>query len=268
MTIQSKMRNPLSKISIACALIFSMVAQAAPQTAADIKPQVDPIPTLSTEVAPAEQKDTPEPSKKYSPLDIQTNFNIKDKDHTTLRIVSQGSTVGVVATKVGLFALSIFSALNGVPLPVGGTSGFTKEQLVGSVIGDAQDKERIKNPAEAVKNKLKEEFQAYAIQKPELIQATLTTPITIAASEPGWRLMYDKLAGSEEQTSQYHLSLGLLMTGTSAGACVYKSSSKSLSEWKANDYQAVVDEQPQIVKECVETFKSAYAKALGVNLSP
>lgn len=177
-----------------------------------------------------------------------------------LRVVPQQATKNALGQQVVVNAALL--------LLTGGRSlnlrGFGKEDFAGIAPEDVVDPGRLKNPASGLLTaELEQRASLWLAGQEKTRDMTFNRSLVVSAAT--WRLVYNSL---NEADTTYRLQLDAeifksrekpsFITGAKRGGkpCSYQSEVRPMAEWKANDYQAVVDLVPQAVAYCAEAFSA------------
>ena len=175
-----------------------------------------------------------------------------------LRVVRQQATKNHIGQQVALNAALILLT-GGLTLNL---QSFSKNDLTGIEPEDAIDKERLKNPALL---QLPAEVQRLTTQwlkeQEKTREMKFARPLVVNSA--AWRLVYNTL---DEADTTYKLKFDVAIykdresssffTGykRAGRSCSQVSEARSIGDWRANDYQAVVDWAPQAVTRCAHEF--------------
>lgn len=176
----------------------------------------------------------------------------------SLRVVPQQTTKNALGGQVVLNAALL--------LLTGGRSlnvrTFAKEDFAGIAPEDVVDPARLKNPASGLLTaELEHRASLWLAGQEKTRDMTFNRSLVVSAAT--WRLVYNSL---NEADTTYRLQLDAeifksrekpsFITGAKRGGkpCSYQSEVRPMADWKANDYQAVVDLVPQAVAYCAEAF--------------
>lgn len=242
-----------------------------PEPAGQVAPAPTPAaygpntpPAQATAEAPAAPIPLPPLAVMYSHVGLRGSRMVAEMDG--LRVVRQEATQNNIARQVALnAALMLF-----VRGPAIGISGFSKDDFKGVEPEDAVDKNRLTNPGIT---HLPAETQRRATQwlaehKPAN-QMAFKQPLVINSA--AWRLIYNSLDAADTtfrlkfEAEIYKIRENpSFITGDRRGgkACTYTSEARQLDDWKANDYQAVVDLVPQVAAKCADEFVGQMAQLL------
>lgn len=175
-----------------------------------------------------------------------------------LRVVPQQATKNALGQQVVINAALL--------LLTGGRSlnvrGFGKEDFAGIAPEGAVDMTRLKNPASGLLTaELEQRTSLWLAAQEKTRDMTFNRSLVVSAAT--WRLVYNSL---DEADTTYRLQLDAeifksrekpsFIAGAKRGGkpCSYQSEFRPMAEWKANDYQAVVDLVPQAVAYCASAF--------------
>lgn len=176
----------------------------------------------------------------------------------SLRVVRQQATRNALGQQVVINA-ALLLLTGGRSLNV---QGFGKEDFAGIAPEDAVDTARLKNPAQPQLTAELERRAALWLAGQEKTR-DMSFNRSLVVNSAAWRLVYNSL---DEADLTYRLQLDAeifksrenpsFFAGAKRGGkpCSYQSAARPMAEWKAGDYQAVVDLVPQAVAHCAEAF--------------
>ena len=156
-------------------------------------------------------------------------------------------------------------ALNVAMLLLGGGIGFRgvdKNDFSGSPPDDVKDASRLKNPALVqLVQEVERQSSDWLASNPKTSELNFVKPLVISSAS--WRLVYNSLS-SDDKTYQLKFDVDVykirdkkafFSNPSSTGkGCRFASNARHIDEWKANDYQAVVDMAPMAIAQCAKEF--------------
>lgn len=176
----------------------------------------------------------------------------------SLRVVRQQATKNALGQQIAInAALLLLTGGRGINV-----QGFGKEDFAGIAPEDAVDTARLKNPAQPQLTAELERRVALWLAGQDKTRG-MSFNRSLVVNSATWRLVYNSL---DEADSTYRLQFDVeifksrenpsFFAGAKRGgkACSYQSDVRPMAEWKAGDYQAVVDLVPQAVAYCAEAF--------------
>jgi hypothetical protein len=176
----------------------------------------------------------------------------------SLRVVRQQATKNALGQQIAINAALILLT-GGMALNI---RGFGKEDFAGIAPEGAIDTARLKNPASVQLTAELERRAALWLASQDKTR-DMSFNRSLVVNSATWRLVYNSL---DEADSSYRLQFDAeifksretpsFFTGPKRGgkACSYQSDVRPMAEWKAGDYQAVVDLIPQAVAYCADAF--------------
>lgn len=223
-------------------------------------------PTVAESASPAGGGSPPEPTVDATPAQpLNVVYSRLGLDNSTtkeamnsLRVVRQQATRNQIGQQVAINAALIFLT-GGLALNV---QGFGKDDLTGIEPEGAVDKDRLKNPAiQHLPAEIQKRAAQWLLENHKTREMKFTRPLVVNSA--AWRLVYNSL---DEADPTYKLKFDVaiykdrdrpsFITGNKKPGkpCSYVSEARPLSDWKANDYQAVADAVPQVVRQCADEF--------------
>lgn len=144
----------------------------------------------------------------------------------------------------------------------GGFSGVSKESFAGALPDDVKDASRLKNPGLVqLVQEVQRQSSDWLASSPKTSELKFSKPLVVSSA--AWRLIYNSHS-PDDKTYQLRFDADIykirdkksfFSNPSSTGKrCSYASNPRPLDEWKANDYQAVVDLAPVVVAQCAKEF--------------
>ncbi|MHA3054676.1 hypothetical protein E0H77_12545 [Acinetobacter sp. ANC 4633] len=179
-----------------------------------------------------------------------------------LRIITRGTRAKTSTAQVARLLL------------LGSNTSIYKDELVGNVIEDIQDRSKLKNPSEDIEKNLNDYLALNAYKNIQKTEKNNIRKITLEPARPYWSLLYN--SSDKNVDNGYSLNFGakthvFLPIGAvdfsvnlrvTNKECSYTSEPKSLETWKANDYALVKDYRDKAIEICTKKYIEEIDKAL------
>lgn len=179
-----------------------------------------------------------------------------------LRIITRGTRAKTSTAQVARLLL------------LGSNTSIYKDELVGNVIEDIQDRSKLKNPSEDIEKNLNDYLAGNAYKNIQKTEKNNIRKITLEPARPYWSLLYN--SSDKNIDNGYSLNFGaktkvfapigavdfsvnLFVTNKQ---CSYTSEPKSLETWKANDYALVKVYRDKAIEFCTKKYIEEIDKAL------
>lgn len=149
---------------------------------------------------------------------------------------------------------------------LGSNTAIYKDELVGNVIEDIQDRSKLQNPQEDINKNLKDYVASGAYKNIQKTEANSINSIAVVAARPYWSLVYD--SSDKNIENGYSLNFGVLTKAfapytadnftvnfdVNNKLCSYNSEPQSLEAWKENDYALVKVHRDKAIESCTKKY--------------
>ncbi|TDR31081.1 hypothetical protein [Hydromonas duriensis] len=150
----------------------------------------------------------------------------------------------------------------------------TRDAIVGYKIEDIADRSKLENPAlNDIPQRLDQDIIQYVNQNPSIKARQYYESLFVRPWQ--WSLVFDDVAAGTSKNNyilKFKASLSKTVEGDARGffhraqqkdaVCMFESDSKSLEQWRKDDYAEVAALRPKIIDKCISSFNDSFSELL------